>query len=240
LEGTFVQIAILEDDADVGSVLKRWLEEADYRCESFVSGKKMCSRAAREPFDLFIVDWGIPDMSGIEVLEWIREVHRSTAPVLFVTVRNAEKDIIAALNGGADDFMTKPVRKGELIARTNALLRRVKRTSVDGDQQVFPPFKVVSSARQIFRANTAIDLTEKEFDLALFLFNNTGKLLSRQYISECVWGRAASTLSRTIDTHVSRVRKKLDLSPANGFRLVPVYNIGYRLERVQLTEELVD
>jgi two-component system, OmpR family, response regulator RegX3 len=232
-----VQIAILEDDIDVGSVLKRWLEEADYRCQVFNSGKKMCSRAAREPFDLFIVDWSIPDMSGIEVLEWIREVHRSEAPVLFVTVRNAEKDIISALNGGADDFMSKPVRKGELIARANALLRRVKRSSTEADQQVFPPFKVVSSARQIFRENVAIDLTEKEFDLALFLFTNTGKLLSRQYISECVWGRAASTLSRTIDTHVSRVRKKLNLAPQNGFRLVPVYNIGYRLERVQATEE---
>jgi two-component system, OmpR family, response regulator RegX3 len=231
-----LQIAILEDDADVGTVIKRWLEEADYHCQIFMSGKKMCTRAAREPFDMFIVDWSIPDMSGIEVLAWIREVHRSSAPVLFVTVRNAEKDIIAALNGGADDFMSKPVRKGELIARVNALTRRVKRTAGEGDQQLFPPFRVVSSARQIFCENVAIDLTEKEFDLALFMFSNTGKLLSRQYISECVWGRAASSLSRTIDTHVSRVRKKLNLAPQNGYRLVPVYNIGYRLERVTAPE----
>jgi two-component system, OmpR family, response regulator RegX3 len=232
-----LQIAILEDDTDVGTVLKRWLEEADYRCQVFTSGKKMCTRAAREPFDMFVVDWSIPDMSGIEVLAWIREVHKSSAPVLFVTVRNAEKDIIAALNGGADDFMSKPVRKGELIARTNALLRRVKRAGSD-DQQAFPPFRVVSSARQIFCDDVAIDLTEKEFDLALFLFSNAGKLLSRQYISECVWGRAASNLSRTIDTHVSRVRKKLNLAPQNGYRLVPVYNIGYRLERVTAPEEV--
>ncbi len=231
-----MQIAILEDDADVGTVIKRWLEEADYHCQIFMSGKKMCTRAAREPFDMFIVDWSIPDMSGIEVLAWIREVHRSSAPVLFVTVRNAEKDIIAALNGGADDFMSKPVRKGELIARVNALTRRVKRNAGEGDQQLFPPFRVVSSARQIFCENVAIDLTEKEFDLALFMFSNTGKLLSRQYISECVWGRAASSLSRTIDTHVSRVRKKLNLAPQNGYRLVPVYNIGYRLERVTAPE----
>jgi two-component system, OmpR family, response regulator RegX3 len=227
-----VHIAILEDDADVGVVMKRWLEEAGYRCQIFNSGKKLASRAARESFDLYLIDWSIPDMSGLEVLKWIRHEHRSNVPVLFVTVRNAEKDVIAALESGADDFMSKPVRRGELVARTQALLRRAKRLSPEPDQQSFPPYRVVSSARQIFKEDAAIDLTEKEFDLAVFLFNNTGKLLSRQYISETVWGKAVSTLSRTIDTHVSRVRKKLDIAPQNGFRLVPVYNIGYRLERV--------
>ncbi len=227
-----VQIAILEDDADVGLVMKRWLEEAGYKCQVFNSGKKLAARAAREGFDLYLIDWSIPDMSGLEVLKWIRHEHRSNVPVLFVTVRNAEKDVIAALESGADDFMSKPVRRGELVARTQALLRRSKRLVPEPDQQSFPPYRVVSSARQIFRADDAVDLTEKEFDLAVFLFSNSGKLLSRQYISECVWGRAVSTMSRTIDTHVSRVRKKLDIAPQNGFRLVPVYNIGYRLERV--------
>jgi two-component system, OmpR family, response regulator RegX3 len=216
-----VHIAILEDDADVGVVMKRWLEEAGYHCQVFNSGKKLATRAAREGFDLYLIDWSIPDMSGLDVLKWIRHEHRSNVPVLFVTVRNAEKDVIAALEAGADDFMSKPVR-------------RAKRLVPEADQQSFPPYRLVSSARQIFREDAAIDLTEKEFDLAVFLFNNAGKLLSRQYISESVWGRAVSTMSRTIDTHVSRVRKKLDIAPQNGFRLVPVYNIGYRLERVNI------
>jgi two-component system, OmpR family, response regulator RegX3 len=229
-----VHIAILEDDADVGVVMKRWLEEAGYHCQVFNSGKKLTTRAAREGFDLYLIDWSLPDMSGLDVLKWIRHEHRSNVPVLFVTVRNAEKDVIAALESGADDFMSKPVRRGELVARTQALLRRAKRLVPEADQQSFPPYRVVSSARQIFHEESAIDLTEKEFDLAVFLFNNAGKLLSRQYISESVWGRAVSTMSRTIDTHVSRVRKKLDIAPQNGFRLVPVYNIGYRLERVNI------
>ena len=88
------------------------------------------------------------------------------------------------------------------------------------------------SGRQVYRDQTVIDLTAKEFELAIFLFKNSGKLLSRELIANSVWGRPISDLSRTIDTHISRIRKKLDLCPEHGYRLQPIYNAGYRLERV--------
>lgn len=227
-------IAILEDDADIAAIVKKWLTEAGHHSRVFSSGKKLAMWAAKEPFDFFIIDWNVQDMSGLEVVNWLREGNRSNAPILFVTVRNSEVDVIAALDAGADDFMVKPVRRGELVARINALVRRAMHNQPEPNEQFFPPFRVVPASRQIFLEGNSIDLTEKEFDLAYFLFRNTGKLLSRQYISETVWARPASAMSRTIDTHVSRVRKKLSLEPNHGYRLVPIYNIGYRLERLML------
>lgn len=225
-------IAILEDDADVGDILKRWLEQEGHDVQIFASGKKLVARARREKFDLFLVDWVVPELSGLDVVKWLRNDKGSQAPVLFVTVRSAEADVITALNAGADDFLVKPVRKGELIARVNALMRRAGQFESPPDTHDFPPYRVVAGARQIFLGDQSVDLTEMEFELAVFLFRNAGKLLSRIRISEAVWGRAISESSRTIDTHISRVRRKLMLAPENGYRLIPIYNAGYRLEQI--------
>lgn len=233
-----MNIAILEDDVDIAAIVKKWLGEAGHNCRVFSSGKKLIAWAAKEPFDFYILDWNVQDISGLEVVQWLRENNRVTVPILFVTVRNSEADVVAALEAGADDFMVKPVRRNELVARIIALVRRSMHTKVESDEQRFPPFCVLPFSRQIFLNGQSISLTEKEFDLAYFLFKNVGKLLSRQYISETVWGHPTSTMSRTIDTHISRIRKKLSLEPNHNYRLVPIYNVGYRLERVgSLTTE---
>ena len=231
-----MRIAILEDDADVAAAMKGWLAEAGYTCHVFGSAKQLMTRSARESFDLFILDWVLPESSGVEVLRWLRLEQLSLVPVLFVTVRDDEVDVVEALENGADDFMTKPVRRIELVARTKALVRRASARSRDTEGLEIPPYSFVMTSRQVLMHSNPVTLTEKEFELAVFLFKNIGKLLSRGHLSESVWGRTDSVTSRTIDTHVSRVRKKLALSPQNGFRLQPVYNIGYRLERIQAVE----
>src|SRR5688500_7981270 len=189
-------------------------------------------QAGRESFDLFLLDWQVPDVSGAEVLTGLRANVSKTVPVLFVTVRDSEQDIVFALEHGADDYMVKPVRRQELVARVHALLRRAYPRE-EKKQLSFPPYEIDIQRGEIKRNGEKIDLTPKEFELAVTLFRNLGRLMSRGHLQETVWGRTGDLATRTVDTHVSQVRKKLDLRAESGYRVVPIYNYGYRLERLE-------
>ncbi len=228
-----VRIALLEDDPAQAETLAAWLSAAGHDTHVFKLGKDLLRHASRESFDAFLIDWMLPDQTGHEVLRWLRRERGITAPVLFVTSRDAEEDIVAGLDAGADDYMIKPIRRLELLSRLDAVWRRF-RLRDDSPQVVdLPPYRLDLEHRRVLRNGVPVEaLTEKEFALALFLFQNLGRLLSRGHLLEAIWGLTAAIPTRTLDTHISRVRKKLDLHPANGFRLVPAYNYGYRLERI--------
>lgn len=226
-----VRIAILEDDPDQLALLQRWLVQDGHDVHGFPNGRDITARSGRESFDLFILDWQVPDIPGTEVLQWIRSHVSRKVPILFVTVRDSEQDIVFALECGADDYMIKPARQNELLARVHALLRRAY--PMEEDKLLsFPPFEIDTQRGEIRRNGSRVELTPKEYDLAVVLFRNVGRLLSRGHLQESVWGRSGDLATRTVDTHVSQVRKKLDLRAESGFRVVPVYNYGYRLEKV--------
>ena len=225
-----VRIAILEDDPDQLALLTRWLVQDGHDVHGYLTGRETMTRATRESFDLYVLDWQVPDVPGTEVLQWLRNNVSRRVPILFVTVRDSEQDIVFALESGADDYMIKPARQNELLARVHALLRRAYPRE-DEKQLSFPPFDIDIERSEIRRAGAKIELTPKEFDLAVVLFRNIGRLMSRGHLQEAVWGRSGELATRTVDTHVSQVRKKLDLRTESGFRVVPVYNYGYRLEQ---------
>jgi two-component system response regulator RegX3 len=227
-----MRIAILEDDPDQLALLRRWITDDGHDVHPYTSGREAMKMAGRESFDLFMLDWQVPDVSGAEVLMWLRANVSRSVPVLFVTVRDSEQDIVFALEHGADDYMVKPVRRQELLARVHALLRRAYPRE-EKKQLSFPPYEIDIQRGEIKRNGAKIDLTPKEFELAVTLFRNVGRLMSRGHLQETVWGRSGDLATRTVDTHVSQVRKKLDLRAESGYRVVPIYNYGYRLERLE-------
>ncbi len=223
-----LRIALLEDDPDQVTLLQNWLHPAGYSCHVFGAGEALLRDLGRNTFDLLIIDWELPGLSGIEVVTLIRKRLDWRIPILFVTVRDREEDIVQALEAGADDYMIKPVRQMEILARLRALQRRTGAP----ETTEFPPYRFNRANRTVTHGEQAVQLTSKEYELAEFLFRNAGRLLSRGHILESVWGQRADLNTRTVDTHVSLIRQKLDIGPHDGWQLSTVYRHGYRLESV--------
>jgi len=227
-----MRIAILEDDISQTELLSHWLQLAGHHAHSFEQGANLLRALERESFDALLLDWNVPDLSGVEVLKRVRQRLHSSVPVLFVTGRNREDDVVTALREGADDYMIKPVRRLELLARLEALSRRGRHAQEQAEIIELDVFKVDCQTRTVQRNGKQVDLTAKDFDLSVLFLRNVGRLLSRGHIRESVWGPNAVVTSRTLDTHVSRIRNKLGLTPEYGWRLAAVYRYGYRLEHL--------
>jgi len=227
-----MRIALLEDDPSQSDLVRFWLAGAGHVCHAYDRSREFMRALARDSFDVLVLDWELPDVNGDEVLAWLRANGHDTVPVLFTTARDNEEDIVAALTAGADDYLVKPLRKQELLARIDALARRAGRAAAPGSGLKVAEFEIDVDRRVITRNGARVDLTQKDFDLATFLFRNVGNLVSRGHILESVWGRSPDLNTRTVDTHVSRLRSKLGLLPENGWRLSAIYQHGYRLERL--------
>jgi two-component system response regulator RegX3 len=233
-----MRIALLEDEKDQADLVRAWLKAAGHSCHVYTRGKELMHEAQRESFDLFLLDWEVPGMSGAEVLVWIRASIAEPVPVLFVTARQREEDIVHALSSGADDYMVKPLGKHELLARIDALARRMRPSARPAEDVLeFGGLRVDCRSRQVRLDGREVTMTQKDYELAVFLLRNIGRLLSRGHILEMVWGQSAELNTRTVDTHVSRIRGKLQLTPENGWRLSAVYQHGYRLERIAAAQD---
>ena len=229
-----MHIALLEDDEDQSVLKQALLEDAGHKCVVFGSGKIMTMALLHESYDMLILDWLVPDMNGLEVLKWVRESLDWKIPVLFITQKDEEEDVVQALQGGADDYMAKPVKRAEMLARIDSISRRSQQVNADDDELEFTPYMLQRTSKTVKLNGENIEITRKEFELTLFLFSNVGRVLSRGYILETVWGRSAEVNTRTVDTHISRLRRKLSLGVENGWKLTSIYQHGYRLEKSEL------
>ena len=228
-----MRIAILEDDPDQAEIVSLWLQDAGYSVTCELSSAGFIRAIRRDSFDLYLLDWVVPVLSGIEVLRKLRSEMGDNTPVIVATVKDKEQSIVRALEAGADDYIVKPMRQAELAARVAAILRRVGIGATSDPVFDAAPYEVDIRRQSLSLEGEEISLTNREFELAVFLFRNAGKLLSRGHILETIWGIDNDSVStRTVDTHVSRLRRKLGLNESGGWTLTAVYQHGYRMERV--------
>jgi two-component system, OmpR family, response regulator RegX3 len=225
-----MRIAILEDSRSQALLLKAMVEELGHEGVVFPTAQTFRDGLAAARCDLLLMDWILPDGSGDELLAWVRETFGWALPVIFVTARVAESDVAAMLRLGADDYVCKPIRYVEALIRRRSMAETGRppagRLSVE-------KITLDPAARSAVVAGHSVALTAKEFDLALLLLRNIGTLFNRQTLLEKVWELEGEIDTRTVDTHVSRIRRKLRLEPEQGWQLTTVYGHGYRLERVR-------
>lgn len=226
-----MKIAVVIHAPDQTRLVCQVLAAAGHACHVHSSGAEFFDFLRQGSADLLVMDWQLQDMPALEL---VRALHDSSPslPILLLAEHADEDEIVAALAAGASDYQVKPLRRRELAMRVRILLKRSYPEQETAGTVRFGRYAFETGSARLAVDGTSVELTRKEFTLALLFFRNLGRPLSRAYIQENVWSREAELPSRTLDTHVSRVRHKLGLQPENGFRLVPVYSYGYRLEQL--------
>ena len=214
-------ILIVDDEPAIAALISRVLTAAGYTCQAVTSSEKASDLIEQNRYDLVLLDVMMPKIDGYDLLEYIRP---TGTPSIFVTAKDAVSERVRGLHSGADDYIVKPFAPAELTARVEAVLRRTGRATV---QYSLWGCTVDTAACRVTRAGQEIKLTRKEYELLLLLLRGRGTALYRDYLYETLWGDDMSLDTRTLDTHITRLRKKLDL----GDKLHAVRQVGYMLEK---------
>jgi len=231
------RILLIEDNADLAYGLRNNLEIEGYQVEVAGDGAKGLTRARAAKPDLVILDLMLPGMDGFRVLRALRDDGGTgEMPVLILTARGEEADKVRGLRLGADDYVTKPFGVLELLARVEALFRRTASPRRNGSSPEptslrFGAVEVLTLSRSVVRRGEPVLLTPKEYDLLVALLRRNGACATRVELLTEVWGYSAEVMSRTVDTHVAELRRKLEVDPANPTHILTVRKTGYRLAR---------
>ena len=218
-------ILVIDDEVQIRRLLEITLSAHGFRVAEASTGKDGLSRAATGMHMLIILDLGLPDMDGYEVLQKLREWY--VKPIIILSVRNAEEDIVKALDGGANDYLTKPFRTGELLARIRAAIRQSQDT-VEDPLLIFGPLQIDLSSHVVRKNAEIVKLTSTEYDLLALLAKNEGRVLTHQYILKEVWGLGYTEQTQYLRVFIAQLRKKIEDDPAKPNLLNTESGIGYR------------
>ena len=219
-------ILIIDDEAQIRKLLQITLESNDYRVVQAETAKEGMIAAATHPPDIILLDLGLPDIDGIEVLKELREW--STVPILILSVRNSEETIIRSLDTGADDYLTKPFRMGELLARLRTLLRH-RLPFQEGSVFSAGNLTINLEARTVEKSGQRIKITPIEYSLLSIFVRNAGRVLTHHYILQQVWGPSYIDETQYLRVYIAQLRKKLEDDPSHPQLIQTESGIGYRL-----------
>lgn len=220
-----IEILVIDDEPQIRKLLNITLQSNDYKVKEAFNAREGLSMAANHPPDLILLDLGLPDESGHVVLEKLREWY--TKPIIILSVQSNEEDIVKALDAGANDYLVKPFRTGELLARIRSLLRS---SSSESENPIFTinEIQVDLAMRVVKKNNEAVKLTVTEYNLLALLVKNEGKVLTHQYLLRVIWGPSYINQSQYLRVYIAQLRKKIEDDINNPLHIITESGIGYR------------
>lgn len=222
------RILTVEDDERIRTAVKLALEDEGWIVDEAESGEDALELFSRNPTDVVLIDIMLPGIDGFEVCRSIRRT--SDVPIIMVTARADTHDVVAGLEAGADDYLTKPFAPKELSARIRALLRRARAADPGSTHLVLGDLEIVPEEGRVTRAGEEVHLTKTEFRLLVELASHPGKVFSREDLLEKVWGHGVFGDGRLVDVHIRRLRTKVEPDPAHPRHVVTVRGLGYKLQ----------
>ena len=226
------RVVVVDDEPTIAEVVSRYLERAGYEATTASDGPEALA-AARAPgrrFDLVVLDLMLPGIDGLEVMRRLRAEAGTPPAIILLTARGEESDRVVGLRLGADDYVVKPFSPAELVARVDAVLRRVDSTAEPEAEVLLGDLRIDPGARRVFVRGEEVALTQREFDLLRFLARHPGQVFTRDQLMDAVWQYAFYTDTSTVTVHVRRLRAKIEVDPGEPEHVQTVWGVGYRLQ----------
>lgn len=224
------EILIIEDEPQLAQLVEMHLQDAGCRVEVALTGANGLAKANNRRFDLMVLDLMLPDMDGLDVCRELR-TNRDFTPILILTARSGEVDRVLGLELGADDYLTKPFSVRELVARVKAILRRVDRMAEEQSESEsldIEGLTIDRAKRRVSIRGEGVRLTAKEYDLLVQFASNPGRVYTRSQLLDLVWGYGEGTYEHTVNSHINRLRAKIEDDPSQPMFIRTVWGVGYR------------
>ncbi len=223
-------VLVVDDEPTIAEVVSRYLERAGYRTRVASDGVQAIEAAADLRPDLVVLDLMLPRIDGLEVMRRLREHGRDRIAVILLTAKGEESDRVIGLRLGADDYVVKPFSPAELVARVDAVLRRVEVAPRDEPEIELDGLRIDPPGRRVFVGDEEVQLTQREFDVLLFLARHPGQVFSRNQLMDAVWQYSFYSDTSTVTVHIRRLRAKIESNPAEPRHIQTVWGVGYRFQ----------